>query len=281
MKLREIRRPHEPKPFGAATNHLHLLRGHAGDGPTAYVPGRLLKPQATEKAQNGSNQRLATLDFFIGTDFIASPLHCLVSPFVAAAGHTLRGYQSKSKRSLHSARLPTHDDAGLRELTRASQSACNARMDDADPGVAFGSRDRQAAESHPAKPGNDSRNAGLRDASSIGAAASVQVIEGFTNQPVEPPRGLIFGDLSIPSSGVKLGVPSAKRRHLTGRQLLDRRFDFLDGAHGRQYTLRGHCRQRPVSGLTAALTGPPPSNIDLRNDAIGGSASNALLSDGW
>jgi hypothetical protein len=27
-----------------------------------------------------------------------------------------------------------------------------------------------------------------------------------------------------------------------------------------------------------ALTGPPPTNIDLRNDAIGGSASNAWLS---
>jgi hypothetical protein len=25
------------------------------------------------------------------------------------------------------------------------------------------------------------------------------------------------------------------------------------------------------------LTGPPPINIDFRNDAIGGSASNALL----
>lgn len=71
-------------------------------------------------------------------------------------------------------------------------------MDDAGPGVAIGSRDRQVAESHPAKPGNDSRNASFRDASSIGTAASVQVIEGFTNQPVEPPRGLVFGDLSIP-----------------------------------------------------------------------------------
>jgi hypothetical protein len=27
-----------------------------------------------------------------------------------------------------------------------------------------------------------------------------------------------------------------------------------------------------------ALTGPPPININFRNDAIGGSASNALLS---
>ena len=28
---------------------------------------------------------------------------------------------------------------------------------------------------------------------------------------------------------------------------------------------------------TSALTGPPPTNIDFRNDAIGGSASNALF----
>jgi hypothetical protein len=33
---------------------------------------------------------------------------------------------------------------------------------------------------------------------------------------------------------------------------------------------------------TTALTGPPPINIDFRNDEIGGSASNALLSpDLW
>ena len=31
------------------------------------------------------------------------------------------------------------------------------------------------------------------------------------------------------------------------------------------------------SDRTTALTGPPPINIDFRNDAIGGSASNALL----
>jgi hypothetical protein len=31
------------------------------------------------------------------------------------------------------------------------------------------------------------------------------------------------------------------------------------------------------SGMTTALTGPPPINIDLRNDAVGSSASNALI----
>ena len=33
-------------------------------------------------------------------------------------------------------------------------------------------------------------------------------------------------------------------------------------------------------GRTGALTGPPPTNIDFKNDAFGGSASNALLSAG-
>ncbi len=120
-------------------------------------------------------------------------------------------------------------------------------------------RDRQAAESRPAKPGNDSRNAGLHDASSICAAACVQVIEGFTNQPVKPPRGLVIGDLAIPGSCVKLDVPSAKRRHLNRRQLLDRCFDFFDGAYGHQYTLRDHCRQTSASGLTNKLSSSQPT----------------------
>ena len=60
LKLREIRRPHEPKPFGPALKHVHLLRGHTGHGSAAYPPGRLLMPQATERARNGPDQRLAT-----------------------------------------------------------------------------------------------------------------------------------------------------------------------------------------------------------------------------
>jgi hypothetical protein len=62
LKLLKIRRPHEPKPFGPALKHLHLLRGHAGDGPPAHLPGGLLKPQATEKARNGRDEQLATMD---------------------------------------------------------------------------------------------------------------------------------------------------------------------------------------------------------------------------
>ena len=33
-----------------------------------------------------------------------------------------------------------------------------------------------------------------------------------------------------------------------------------------------------IASLTAALTRPPPIILDFRSDAIGGSASNALLS---
>ena len=50
-------RPDEPKPFEPATLNLQLLRGHAGDGPTAYRTGPLLKPQATEPGWNGKAQQ--------------------------------------------------------------------------------------------------------------------------------------------------------------------------------------------------------------------------------
>jgi hypothetical protein len=63
LKLRETRRPHEPKPFGPAFQHLYLLRGHAGDGPPAYLPRPLLMPQATERARNGRDEQIAALDF--------------------------------------------------------------------------------------------------------------------------------------------------------------------------------------------------------------------------
>jgi hypothetical protein len=42
----------EPTPFEPATLNFQLLRGHAGDRPAAYLPGRLLKPQATEPGWN-------------------------------------------------------------------------------------------------------------------------------------------------------------------------------------------------------------------------------------
>jgi hypothetical protein len=98
----------------------------------------------------------------------------------------------------------------------------------------------------------------LLDASSIGAAAGVQVIEGFLDQPIKPTCGIIGSDLAIPRSGIKLRVPSAKRSHVIGRQLLNRGFDFFDGTHGRQYTCLVRCRQRRLSGLTSAISGSRP-----------------------
>jgi hypothetical protein len=102
------------------------------------------------------------------------------------------------------------------------------------------------------------RIGGLRGVSSIRAAASVQVIEGLLDQPVESPRSVVFGDLTIPGGGVKLGVPRAKCCHLIGRQLLDRGFDFFDGAHGRQYIGLGYHRQRFFFGLTGKLISGGP-----------------------
>jgi hypothetical protein len=131
-------------------------------------------------------------------------------------------------------------------------------MDDADPAEATDSHGPPVAEVHPAKPDSDARNAGLLDASSIGAAAGVQVIEGFLDQPIKPTCRIISGDLAIPCSRIKLCVPSAKRRHVVGRQLLNRGFDFFDGTHGRQYTYRVLYRQRLFSGLTIPISGSRP-----------------------
>ena len=60
LKLRGIRRPHEPKPFGPALEHFYLVRGHAGDGPDCITPRPSFMPQATERARNDPDQRLAT-----------------------------------------------------------------------------------------------------------------------------------------------------------------------------------------------------------------------------
>lgn len=162
----------------------------------------------------------------------ASPLHRVVSPCVGAIGHTPRGYQSRTRLSLHRVRPLARDDAALHEPTKAFRSASNAGIDDADPEAAIDSRDPPTAEAHLAKPDSDARNAGLLDASSIGAAAGVQVVEGFLDQPIQPTCSLIRGDLVIPRSRIKFCIPSAKRRHIVRRQLLDRGFDFFHCAHG-------------------------------------------------
>jgi hypothetical protein len=62
LKLRGILRPHEPRPFGPILKHLQPFRGHAGDGPTAYLSGLSPIPQATEQAQNGKADQRRTTD---------------------------------------------------------------------------------------------------------------------------------------------------------------------------------------------------------------------------
>ena len=84
------------------------------------------------------------------------------------------------------------------------------------------------------------------------------------DQPVESPRSVVFGDLTIPGGGIKLGVPRAKCRHLIRRKLLDRGFDFFDGAHGRQYTGLGNRRQRFFFGLTTELISGGPRTLLIR-----------------
>jgi len=53
LKLRGIRRPHEPKPFEPALNHLYLLRGHAGDG-TDCMPPRPIAHAASDRQGRGT-----------------------------------------------------------------------------------------------------------------------------------------------------------------------------------------------------------------------------------
>ena len=49
----EIRRPHEPKPFGPALKHRYLLRGHAGDGTDGISP----KPIAHDASDREGAER--------------------------------------------------------------------------------------------------------------------------------------------------------------------------------------------------------------------------------
>jgi hypothetical protein len=51
--------PDEPTTFGLLGTHLHLHQGHGGDGADCITPRPSFMPQATEKARNGSDQRLA------------------------------------------------------------------------------------------------------------------------------------------------------------------------------------------------------------------------------
>jgi len=53
--------PDEPTTFGLLGTHLQLLRGHGGDSADCITNRPSFMPQATEKARNAGNQRLATL----------------------------------------------------------------------------------------------------------------------------------------------------------------------------------------------------------------------------
>ena len=68
----------EPTTFGPATKHLQLDQGHAGDHPTAYRYGPLLKPQATEPGWNDQVEQLATNWLTTPQGAIASLLQRLV-----------------------------------------------------------------------------------------------------------------------------------------------------------------------------------------------------------
>ena len=76
----------EPTTVGPALKHLQLLRGHAGDRPAAYLPGRLLKPQATEPGWNDCLQQLAANRLSMPLDAVAR----LLQGFVRRLAITLR-----------------------------------------------------------------------------------------------------------------------------------------------------------------------------------------------
>jgi hypothetical protein len=118
-------------------------------------------------------------------------------------------------------------------VSRPAREPPDVNVDDVDPEGATDSPDPPVAEVHLTKSSSAARNAGLLDASSIGAAASVQVIEGFMDQPIKPTSGIIGGNLTIPRRRIKLRIPGAKRQHVLGRQLLNRCFDFFQDAHVR------------------------------------------------
>ena len=103
-----------------------------------------------------------------------------------------------------------------------------------------------------AKPDRGAKTLGSRDASSIGAAACIQITEGFLNQPIQATRSQIAGDLAIPRRGVKLGIPGAKRLHVAGRQVPNRVLNFLDRAHTDEYTAPAPSPQRPFPRATAS-----------------------------
>jgi hypothetical protein len=54
--------PDEPTTFGLLGTHLQLLRGHGGDSADCITNRPSFMPQATEKARNGRDEQIATMD---------------------------------------------------------------------------------------------------------------------------------------------------------------------------------------------------------------------------
>ena len=120
-------------------------------------------------------------------------------------------------------------------------------MDAAGLEAAIDSRDRLIAEVRRAMPDTVAKSEGLLDASSIRAAARIQIAHRLLNKPIESAGRLVRSNLLIPSCGIKLRVPRAERLHVVGRKLLDRGFNVFNGAHGPNYSDPTDCPQRIYS----------------------------------
>lgn len=87
-----------------------------------------------------------------------------------------------------------------------------------------------------------------QEGSTVGAAARIEIVEPFLDQPVELSCRLVSCDLTIPLSSVELGKPSAEGGHVRRRESLDGCLDFFDSAHERKSTDRDIRSQSPIFG---------------------------------
>jgi len=122
LKLRGIRRPHEPKPFGPALKHLYLLRGHAGDDPDCITPRPSFMPQATERARNGEADQRRTTDSASPLDSIRRLIQRVVIRFSYASERVSgAGLRPKRGRICHHSRsvpnISDRDRLGPRDTT--------------------------------------------------------------------------------------------------------------------------------------------------------------------
>jgi hypothetical protein len=78
---------------------------------------------------------------------------------------------------------------------------------------------------------NPARTLGSLDASQLRRPSSLEVRDGLVRQIVQPSGQHVLFELSIPLGGIELGKPISKGAQVTGRQLANRCFDFLNRAH--------------------------------------------------